>query len=40
MMISVASRAEKADIFRNVFGKPERKRPAGRPRHEWNIILK
>jgi len=28
------------DVYRLLVGKPEGKRPLGRPRHRWGIILK
>jgi hypothetical protein len=31
---------EKRNIYRDLVGKPEVKRPLGRHRHRWRIILK
>jgi hypothetical protein len=36
----VALVGEKRNAYRILVGKPEGKRPLGRPRHRWVIILK
>jgi hypothetical protein len=30
---------ERRGVYRALLGKPEEKRPLGRPRHRWRIIL-
>ena len=36
----VASMRETADVYTILVGKPERKRPLGRPRHRWEDNIK
>jgi hypothetical protein len=36
----VAQLGEGRGVYRVLVGKPERKRPLGRPRHRWGIILR
>jgi len=36
----VARMSEKRDVYRVLVGKPEGKRPLGRPRRRWDEILK
>jgi hypothetical protein len=36
----VARLGEKTNVYRLLVGKPEGKRPLGRPRHRWVIILR
>jgi hypothetical protein len=31
---------EKRNVYRVLVGKPERKRPIGRPRHGWENVIK
>jgi hypothetical protein len=35
----VACMGEKRNAYRILVGKPERKRPLGRPRHRWNCMM-
>ena len=36
----VAHLAERSDVFRVLVGKPEGKKPLGRPRHRWHDNIK
>jgi len=36
----VARREERKDVYRVLVGKPEGKRPLGRPRHRWEDNIK
>ena len=36
----VACMGERRGVYRVLVGKPEGKRPLGRPRHRWGIILR
>ena len=36
----VVRMGEKGDVYRVLVGKPERKRPLGRPRHRWEYNIK
>jgi len=36
----VAYMGERRGVYRLLLGKPEGKRPLGRPRHRWEIILR
>jgi len=36
----VARMGEKRSIYRILVGKPEAKRPLGRPRHRWEVNIK
>jgi len=36
----VARMGEKRGVYRVLVGKPDGKRPLGRPRHRWEIILR
>ena len=36
----VARMGERRGVYRDLVGKPEEKRPVGRPRRRWGVILR